>query len=203
MSVEKKLEAEVEEIVHTSTVERAQAVMQRHSGVGLLSVISFFESALPVPILTDLFLVGAILVNRVNAKRIVIATTVASVVGGVCTYLLALYFFDFILEWFSEETIADFHNLIAANDSNTFILTLVGALTPVPYTAVVWMVAVLKGSFTAFIAASVLGRGMRYAIVGYCTYRFGPAAVSYAKRYIGIVSLITLLLAAAYVLFKM
>ena len=87
-----------------------------------------------------------------------------------------------------------FQSMVVSNQANTFVLTIMGAVTPIPYTIVAWVVAVLNGSLLVFIAASIVGRGLRYIIVGYSVYRFGPLAISYAKRYLGLVSIIVLIL---------
>ena len=93
--------------------------------------------------------------------------------------------------------IDQFNMMVREQNASTFMLTAIGAVTPVPYTIVAWVVAVLQGSLLVFTLASVLGRGFRYGVVGYATYRFGPAAVSYIKKYLGVASLIVLVAAAA------
>lgn len=202
MSFETKIEAEVEKLLETNTVSGAKKLFKSKSGIISLSAISFVESALPLPILTDPFLAAAILIDKANAKKLVVATTIASVMGGVFAYLFAAYFFDVLLEWLSPITIEIFNSLINSNQPNVFVLSLLGALTPIPYTAVAWVVAVIDGSLFMFILASLLGRGFRYSIVGYTTYKFGPLATAYAKKYIGITSIILLALVAAYIFIK-
>ena len=203
MSLEEKIETGVKQVLDTNTVGKAREVLQARSGVRVLSLISFFESALPLPILTDPFLIAAIMADRQNAFRLVVATTVTSVLGGVCAYFGALFFFETLSSWMSPEVMQQFNELVDTNTSSTFVLTIVGAVTPIPYTIVAWVVAVLKGSPLAFIIASVVGRGGRYAIVGYCVYRFGPLAITYAKRYIGLTSVIVLILAGLFFWLKM
>ncbi|MCB9810428.1 hypothetical protein H6781_02435 [Candidatus Nomurabacteria bacterium] len=203
MSLEEKIETGVKQVLDTNTVGKAREVLQARSGVRVLSLISFFESALPLPILTDPFLIAAIMADRQNAFRLVVATTATSVLGGVCAYFGALFFFETLSSWMSPEVMQQFNELVDTNTSSTFVLTIVGAVTPIPYTIVAWVVAVLKGSPLAFIIASVVGRGGRYAIVGYCVYRFGPLAITYAKRYIGLTSVIVLILAGLFFWLKM
>ncbi|NCT01980.1 hypothetical protein GW766_01860, partial [Candidatus Parcubacteria bacterium] len=59
MSVTDDIEVGVEEVLHTSTVEKAREIVQSRSGMTILALVSFFESALPIPILTDPFLIAA------------------------------------------------------------------------------------------------------------------------------------------------
>lgn len=198
-----KLDARVERLLETNTVSGAQRIMQSRSGMLVLALISFIESALPLPILTDPFLVAAIMMNRARTVWFIVITIGASIVGGVVAYFSALYLFELLHYVMTDGMLAEFQRLVATNESNTFVLTIVGAVTPIPYTLVAWAVAVLQGSVWVFIGASILGRSVRYLIAGYCAYRFGPLAVKYARRYLGLTSLLILLLAVAYVWYKM
>ena len=173
------------------------------SGLVTLSIISLIESSLPVPILTDPFLAASVLFNRANALKIVLVTTLSSVAGGVLAYYMAVFTFDFLLSLMSPVLMEEFTLMTEANTSSTLVLTLVGAVTPVPYTVVAWAVAVLEGNILVFILGSIFGRGLRYSIVGFCAYRFGPMAIKYAKKYIAISSLVVVLLAFFVVWLKM
>lgn len=203
MSIEKSLETEVEKLLETNTISGAKKIFKAKSGVITLSAISFIESALPLPLLTDPFLAAAILIDRINVNRLILATTVSSVLGGVFAYLSAAYFFDVLVHYLSPETIKIFQSIIDSNQSSIFVLSLLGAVTPIPYTIVAWVVGVIDGSLMIFILASLLGRGFRYAIVGYTTYKFGLLATTYAKKYIGLASVILILLGIIYFWVKM
>lgn len=203
MSLQQKLETQVETALSSESVKKAEEVIDSRSGTVMIAIISFLESAFPVPILTDPFLIAAILVNRTKAFRLVVVTTIASVAGGVCAYIAAAFFFDILLEYMTPFMVDEFNSMVSSNDSSAFILTLIGAVTPIPYTIVAWVVAVIEGGLAIFIAASVLGRGFRYALVGFCTYKFGPLAVSYARRYIALTSVVLVILVAFYLLLKL
>lgn len=203
MSVEQKLETGVKQVLQSNSVNKAQKLLEGRSGIRVLTLISFLESALPVPILTDPFLIAAILVDRKNAAKLVFSTTVASVIGGVFAFFIALLFFETLSQFMTVNISNQFNELITSTESSAFVLTLMGAVTPIPYTVVAWVVAVLKGSLLVFILASVLGRGLRYSIVGYCVYRFGPLAVSYTKKYLIYVSVLLLILGVIFLWFKM
>jgi membrane protein YqaA with SNARE-associated domain len=203
MSITEEIETEIEEVLEASTVEKASAVVRSRSGITILGIVSFLESALPIPILTDPFLIAAILLDRVHVKRYIIVTTVTSALGGVAAYYMAYYFIDILLGLMPLSMVEEFQTIVSGTEISTMMLTLVGAVTPVPYTASAWAVAVLQGSIAVFIVGSLLGRGFRYAIVGYCAYKFGPLAISYAKKYIGIASVVVLILIILYILLKL
>ncbi|MCA9355558.1 hypothetical protein KC865_03355 [Candidatus Kaiserbacteria bacterium] len=202
-TLEKDLEVQVEQVLHSKSVGRVQKLLRSKSGVLMISIISFLESALPIPIITDPFLIAVILANRTKTALLVATTVVSSVVGGLFAFAVASLFFDTMVGYLSPEIMAEFQTMVSSNQSDTFMLTLVGAITPVPYTIVAWVVAVIEGGVITFILASVIGRGLRYFIVGYCTYRFGPLAISYAKRYIVLTSVIVLGLTVLYIWLKM
>lgn len=199
----KNIDTKVEQVLEAQTVSRAQQIMQSRSGLWIVTMISFVESALPIPILTDPFMAGAILLNRHKAVQIVLLTTVASVLGGLFAFASAALFLEVLLSWMTVGMTDQFNQIVSNENSSTAIITLIGAVTPVPYTLVAWAIAVIEGSLLVFIFVSILGRGFRYAVVGYCTYYFGPAAMKYAQKYLGLTSLIVLLLGIAYVWYKM
>lgn len=198
-----QIDEQVEKILTTTTVSKAQEVMGSTSGLWLISVISIIESATPLPILTDPFMVAAVMLNRAKFIKIILITTVSSVIGGIIAYFTALFFLDLALQWLSPEAAFSLAAMTATEQQNIFILTIVGAFTPVPYTLTAWAVGVMKGSLPVFIIASIIGRSARYLIVGWLAYQFGPAAVKYAKRSIGITSILLLIGVAAYFYLKM
>lgn len=202
MSFETKIEAEVDKILKTNTVSGAKKIFKSKSGLMSLSTVSFLESSLPVPLLTDPFLIAAILIDRAKAFKLVVATTLSSVLGGVFAYLTAVYFFEYLIKWLSPENLAIFESIISSSGTNSFLIGLVGAVTPVPYTASAWAAGAIDGSLLMFILASIIGRGFRYGVVGFATYKFGPAAYAYAKKYIGLTSIVLLVLVAAYIFIK-
>jgi membrane protein YqaA with SNARE-associated domain len=203
MSFERKLETKVDKVLQTNTVGRARQVLQDRSGIKIISWVSFIEAFLPVPILTDPFLIAAILADKKNTFKLIFATTLFSVLGGVAAYLSAWYFFELLVNLMSNSMQTEFNDLIATNETGTFIFTIVGAITPVPYTFAAWGVAILKGNLLTFVVASIIGRGFRYLLVGYSTYRFGEKAIQYAKKYIILSSIILFLVLILLVWLKM
>ena len=162
----KPLDEQVEKILATNTVSRAQEIMTSRRGLWLVALISFIESASPVPVITDPFIIAAILLNRAKYLYIVLIATVTSILGGVVAFYMALLFMDIILGWLSPEAALAVATLAAQQD-NTFMLTLIGAFTPVSYTLTAWAVGALNGNIFVFIFASLLGRGGRYLILGF------------------------------------
>ena len=200
---EPKTETPVEKILTTKAAVWGQNLMKSRSGMVLLVFISFLESLLPLPIVTDPFLLAAVMANRKRTVYLVLLTTASSVVGGFFAYLIVVLFKDSLLGLLSPELFSTLQSFVAGQDQSVFVLTIVGADTPVPYTITAWAIALGEGSLFVFILASVVGRGFRYGVVGWCTYRFGPLALSYAKRSILFTSITIFILAALYAWLKM
>lgn len=193
----------LERLFATKTAANAAALMRSRYGLTFLGIISFLESFLPLPILTDPFLVAAIMANRSKVVFLILVTTVTSVLGGFMAYLMAVLFRDILLALLSPELIAILTSFVTGESQDTFVLTIIGAVTPIPYTIIAYAVAMINGSPLIFVIGSVVGRLFRYGIVGWCTYQFGSLALEYAKRSIILTSVVIFAAAAVYVWLKM
>jgi len=193
-----KIPAEVVDQVSSPVIK----LLQSRAGLWVIGTISFVESALVVPIITDPFMVVYILANRTKAFWAVIITTATSVAGGVASYFMAFFFSDLVLSYFSPTTLEYFVTLAEEAQAETFAITLLGAITPIPYTLVGLAVGFVKGNIILFIIASVVGRGLRYAVVGYLTYRFGTHAMEHIRRHLKWITVITLVVVSGYLAYK-
>jgi membrane protein YqaA with SNARE-associated domain len=197
---------EIESTPATTSTNRLVPQLRRlvcsRYGTALLALIAVVEAMLPVPILTDPFLMTAVLMNRARALFLVMVTTVSSVIGGGLAFFMLLYFREYLFSVLSPNVMTTLNELVAAGEE-TFLLTIIGAITPVPYTIVAWTVALSGGSLLVFIFASIIGRSIRYGIVGWCTYQFGPAAMRYARRSIMLTSLFVFILVGIYLWLKL
>jgi membrane protein YqaA with SNARE-associated domain len=199
----KDIDSKVEKVLVGPSVGRAQKILQSKLGLWLIAIISFLESALPVPLITDPFLIAGVLLNRKKTVLIVFITITASVIGGMFAYVLALLFLEVLMQFMTTNMVSEFDSLVNGAHTNTFVITILGAITPIPYTLVAWLIAALQGSVVMFLLASIVGRTLRYAVVGYSVYRFGPAASQYARRYIGLISIAIFIFVGLYIWHKM
>lgn len=176
-------------------------ILRSRYGIWALGIISFVESALVIPIITDPFLVVYILADKARALRAVIMTTLSSVLGGVFAYVLAVAFFEFVaVQYLSGPLAVEFYEIAGAFQDNTFIFTLLGALTPIPYTLVALAIGFVEGSLIAFILASLLGRGLRYVVVGWVTYHVGDHALEIARKRMALITVLVVIAVTAYVI---
>lgn len=191
------LETQVEE-----AAVQAGGLLRSRFGLWVLAGISFVESALLVPIITDPFLVAYILANRSSAYKGVIVTLVSSVAGGIFAYAIAFLFYEYIAANYLQGSVGEqFNTIVAAFNDGVFWVTLAGAITPIPYTLVALGAGFLKANIFLFLLASLLGRGARYLFVGYLTHRFGGRALAIARRNLILVSALFFGFALFYFLF--
>lgn len=144
---------------------------------------SFLETVL-LPVPTDIFLAIMVLANRARAAFLTLVTTVTSIAGAAIGYWVAAFFFTLVaaplISFFGMEDAV----LGAAEtlQGYTFIAIFLGAFTPFPYTPVVFAAGFLRVDFVAFIAASIAGRSIRYAIVALLTLVFGSAVLAHLSK---------------------
>lgn len=139
-----------------------------------LFVISFTESFIfPIPV--DPLMALVILVQRQKWIYYVGLTTLASVLGGVGGYLIGLFLFEVI-----GKPIVDFYHMQDAFDrvavmfrENAFWAIFTAAFTPIPYKIFTIAAGVAKLNIFIFIIASILGRGIRFWLVGFIVKKFG------------------------------
>ncbi len=192
------IETHVEEV----TVQ-AGGLLRSKYGLWALGGISFLESALLVPIITDPFLVAYILADKKSVYKGVLVTLLGSILGGVFAYAIAFLFYEFIADRYLVGVVGEqFYVIVERLKEGTFIITLLGAVTPIPYTLVAMGAGFVKGNFLWFLLASVLGRGGRYAIVGAITYMFGEKALMIVRRRVMLITLVCVTGVAFYFFLK-
>lgn len=188
---------------YTALTKKIHAFLKTKWGLWVLGLISFWESALPVPILTDPFLVIYILANQKKAVFAALVTTLSSVIGGVVAYGVALAVKEPILAFFSEEFVQQFNEIAFQMQAETFALSILGAITPIPYTTVALAAGFVEGSLFLFILASILGRGARYSIVAYVTYKLGALSNGSSRKSLFILSTVTIFILTIYFIWRL
>jgi len=166
-----------------------------------LFFLSFTESSfLFIP--PDILLVAILLVSARQWFYYATLTTVASVLGAVFGYAVAVFFFDTIgikiIHFYNLEGHIDFARSLF-ND-NAFWVIFTAAFTPIPYKVFVLAAGFLKVNFFAFLVASIIGRGARFFTVSYTVHLFGKQAVVLISRYSVALTLGVIILIAVFVL---
>lgn len=132
----------------------------------ILGVLSFTESVI-FPIPPDVLLAPMVLSKPEKAWRFASLTTIASVIGGICGYILGYLMFepwiqpiinelgyqhrlDQVMEWFSQYGVW---------------IVFIAGFSPIPYKLFTVSAGFLHMAFIPFILASAIGRGMRFFLV--------------------------------------
>lgn len=181
---------------------QAGGLLRSRYGLWAIAGISFLESALLVPLITDPFLVAYILANKDRMYKGVIVTTLASVAGGLFAYAIAFLFYEFIIDQYLTGSLGEqFYSIVESFKGGVFWITLAGAVTPIPYTLVGLGAGFMKASIFMFLLASAIGRGGRYLLVGFLTYYFGDRALAIARKNMFLVSIVFFVAAVVYLAF--
>lgn len=156
--------------------DRALALAAHRHGVWWLALVTFASSIfLPVP--EDALLIAMILAARERAWLLAGVCTLASVAGGLAAWWIGYEVFDHIgrplLALYGQAGAME--GLRAAFNEYGWWIVLGGGLTPFPYMAVAIAAGALALPLGVFLAASTLGRGLRYFALAFLLWRFGPA----------------------------
>lgn len=155
------------------------------AGVWVLVLFALLEAFLfPAPT-EALFLALALARPRRSWALAALAAT-ASVAGGVIGYQLGAFFFDRfgrpVLEAY------DLAGQVAAvrevYQDNIYLALGTSGYTPIPYMLYTIVGGALGLPLGAFIVGSLVGRGIKYAILAALTYYLGPAVRSFLDRYL-------------------
>ncbi len=142
----------------------------------VLGSISFAESSFsPVP--PDVMMVPMALARPDRVYTLAFICTLGSVLGGLFGYALGYFLAPFaldMLKWMGQpDALNNFQHLF--NQWGTWVILLKGA-TPIPYKLVTIPAGLAQFSLGAFIATSVITRGVRFYLTAYLLKRFGPQA---------------------------
>lgn len=159
-----------------------------------LFLVSFSESSFFL-IPPDVILIAILVTAPKKYLYYAGLTTVASVLGALFGYLIGFFFFETIGQWVVtlyslEEEMIYVGELFARN---AFWAIFVSAFTPVPYKVFTIGAGFFRIDLFVFILASILGRGLRFLIIGLFMNRFGPTMGRMMYRYFNYLALIFVL----------
>lgn len=132
----------------------------------ILAFLSFAESVF-FPIPPDVLLAPMVLSKPEKAWKLASITTIASVVGGICGYILGYLMFEpwiqpiinelgyqhrleQVMEWFAQYGVW---------------VVFIAGFSPVPYKLFTVSAGLLHMALIPFLLASAIGRGMRFFLV--------------------------------------
>jgi membrane protein YqaA with SNARE-associated domain len=133
----------------------------------------------------DVLLIAILLVGSRQWLHYALLTTIASVLGAIFGYIIAVFFFDtigvhLINVYHLSNQIEFARNAFA---DNAFLVIFLAAFTPIPYKVFVLAAGFFKINFFVFLLASIVGRGLRYTIIAYLVHVVGDRVTALLSRY--------------------
>jgi len=160
-----------------------------------------FAEATFFPIPPDVLLIALALSLPARSFFYAFICTVGSVAGGVVGYGIGTYLMQSvgcpIVTLYHGEKIFD--QIATVFNAHSFWAIFVAAITPIPYKVFTIAAGLFHINFVVFIAASILGRGIRFFSIGYILKIYGEKIADILYTYFNIFSLIVLIVVTAIV----
>ena len=165
-----------------------------------LYIISFLESII-FPLPTDIFLIPFVLAEKKNYWHLALMTTIFSVLGGCCSFLVGLLLWEqanlFFLEYYPSISIK-LNSFISKFKEYGIVLIVIGGFSPFPFKVTCFASGIMSLNFAVFLFFSFISRGLRFFLVCYLLYKFEEKANELIPKYIGTLSLIFILILSLY-----
>ncbi len=158
----------------------------RHAERGLAGV-SFIESSV-FPIPPDVLLIPMVLAERAKWLRYAFVCTVSSVLGALLGYFIGAFLYETVgeavLRFYGKEDA--FQEVAAWYNSWGGWGVLFAAITPFPYKVLTIFSGATGLNIPVFILVSILGRGLRFFLVAWLLYQFGPPIRTFIEKNLGL-----------------
>jgi membrane protein YqaA with SNARE-associated domain len=166
-------------------------------GMPALFLLAFAESSF-FPIPPDVLLLALCIAIPARAFRFALVAAAGSVLGGIVGYgigvglweLLADFFFLYV-PGFNETAFARVQHLF---DTYDFWAVFTAGFTPIPYKVITVGAGVFHINFVVFVIASAISRSLRFFMVAWLIYRYGPAMRAFIERYFNVLTIIFMIL---------
>jgi membrane protein YqaA with SNARE-associated domain len=154
-----------------------------------LFILAFAEASF-FPIPPDVLLMAMALGTPRKSLRYSAVCTAGSVLGGCFGYLIGLFFFEAIgrplIDLYGAWSI--YQSVSEGFQAHGFFWIFTAALTPIPYKVFTIAAGACKISFAVLVAASVIGRGIRFYAVGGLFRIFGAPIKKFIDRYFNLLT---------------
>jgi len=148
-----------------------------------LAAVSFIESSV-FPIPPDVLLIPMVLADRTRAWRIALVCTAASVLGGLLGYVIGHFLYHEIgkpiLDFYGYAP--EFKEFQATYNAWGAWAVFIAGVTPFPYKVITILSGVTGLDVFIFTVASILSRGLRFYVVAWLLWRFGPPIKDFIER---------------------
>ncbi|MEL6582834.1 MAG: YqaA family protein [Pseudomonadota bacterium] len=168
--------------------DRTIALAETRYALFALALVAFVESSV-FPIPPDVMLIPMILAARDRAWLIAGVCTIASVLGGGAGYWIGMELLETVgrpaLELYGKaDRLPEFSEWYA--EWGVWAVLIAG-ITPFPYKVITIASGAAGFDFWAFMASSVVARGLRFFIVAWLLWKFGPPIRAFIEERLGLV----------------
>lgn len=168
--------------------------------LALLSFIEAFILPYPPP---DVLLAPIVLKKPLQKYRLVIITTIFSVLGGIVGYSIGYFAYDIIYPYLVKFNYTEhLEHLKSWFDIYGIWVIAIAGFSPVPYKLFTIIAGLLSFALLPFIIISLLSRGLRFLIVAIIVAKFGNKIDSLLKKYVDMLGYSLLLLALLVYFYK-
>jgi membrane protein YqaA with SNARE-associated domain len=176
-----------------------------------LFVLAFAESSFfPVP--PDVLLIALCLGNPRRAFRYALVCTAGSILGAAGGYSIGYFLwqnaggeYTALAEWFYTHvfSLEAFERVRGMFEQYNFWIIFTAGFTPIPYKLFTIAGGVFHINFVMFIVASVVSRGLRFALIAWLIWKFGAPIKAFIDKYFNLLAVaFTVLLIGGFVLIK-
>jgi membrane protein YqaA with SNARE-associated domain len=173
-------------------------------GAVALFAIAFAESSF-FPIPPDVLLIALCVGSQKKSFRFAAICGAGSVLGGMAGYGIGWGLWGGLEGWFIPHVFSQevFDKVVKLYEQNAFWTVFTAAFTPIPYKVITIAAGVCHIPFTTLVVGSLLGRNLRFFLVGGMLYFFGAPVKVLIEKYFEILSVaFTALLIGSFVLLK-
>jgi len=160
-----------------------------------LFVLAFMESSF-FPIPPDVLQIALSVSRPKKAFFYALISLIGSVLGAIFGYFIGFFFYETIgqtiVHAFGYEQY--FQKVGELYNQYAFLAVLTAAFTPIPYKVFTIAAGLFKIGFAPFILASIVGRGLRFFLVAFLFYIFGPRIKDFIDKYFNILTIVFMIL---------
>ncbi|MBL0928447.1 MAG: DedA family protein [Phycisphaerales bacterium] len=162
----------------------------RHASLALF-LFSFAEASF-FPLPPDILQIPLTLGRRSRAWWYAAVSTAGSVAGGVAGYFVGWFFWKLIAGFFRPDAVEHVRGYF-----DGFGVLVAGSIVVHPYKLFTIAAGVLHVNLGEFLLASLIGRGLRFFLVGWLLWQFGAPVRALIDRYFHILSVVLFVLIVA------
>ncbi len=166
-------------------------------GTPALFLLAFAESSF-FPIPPDVLLLALCISVPTRSFRFALICSLGSVSGGMVGYAIGMtlwdvvsgYFYDYV-PGFTPHVFQQVQSLFSTYD---FWSIFAAGFTPIPYKVFTIGAGVFEINFPVFVLASAVGRSLRFFLVAWLIFRFGPMMRDFIEKYFNLLTIVFVVL---------